>query len=133
MSDLITRMQKLEKEIQEKRKEYIEAAQKLLNEEFKRLFDENLDLKEFSWRQYTCYFNDGDELYFTVQCDTDYGLEVNGESPYDNNSLNDLGNKICKVISSVNDETLKDIYGDHALIIIKRDQKHQVESYTDHD
>jgi hypothetical protein len=48
--------------------QYEGEIKKLLRPAFeaaaRKLFEENPDIKSFSWRQYTPYFNDGDTCYF---------------------------------------------------------------------
>jgi len=62
--------------------EVAEEAEKMFKEGTKALFDAYEDLKSFSWRQYTCYFNDGDTCYFSVYNDS-YSLSVNGKDEED--------------------------------------------------
>lgn len=46
----------------------------------KQLFEKHPILENFSWRQYTPYFNDGDECTFHAQTDDP---KFNGEDPWD--------------------------------------------------
>jgi hypothetical protein len=46
------------------------AAKAFFTAEAKVLFENNAELESFAWRQYTPYFNDGDECIFRVNTDT---------------------------------------------------------------
>lgn len=96
---------------------------------------------EFGWRQYTPYFNDGDECIFSG-----YGLWVrltaDAESPKDDEDEDDyenlelwgrdalrrgtvLGDKAWALESAINggefDSVLLELFGDHAEVKVRKD------------
>lgn len=135
-------------------KEFQNKSRVLLNEKFKELFDKYPKLESFRWGGWTCYFNDGDECYYSVH---EYKGQINGfninpdslpssysnEGYFDNDESRKFFNEnpwcadacreVWKLIYSVPNDILKNIYGDHCLITIKRDLTTNVEDYPDHD
>lgn len=90
-----------------------------------------------SWRQYTPYFNDGEECVFGL-----HGVTVNGREPSDYNDKwydwddddgplgtplpkppIETGREIIRFIESFNDDqqTLKMMFGDHVKVTLTRD------------
>jgi len=65
--------QELKAKISELEKQMELECKKFFQGEAQKHFAAHPDLKEFAWRQFTCYFADGDELYFSV-----YDPEING-------------------------------------------------------
>ena len=112
------------------------------------LFEQSKKIDSFSWTQYTPYFNDGDECYFGVN-DVD---EVNGAHIYDCKFLEkEIGpwaartpnpdydayefgiyTEIADIISSIPEDFLKDLFGDHVQVTVNRDGTISVETY-EHD
>lgn len=110
-----------------------------LKREVQAIFDSSPDLENFSWIQYTPYFADGDPCEFSVHADMDYGLRVNGEYLDDHYNDNEWKNKwtptlkqLSKLLNSVPDEIMQNVYGDHVEIIVNRDGTYRTERY-DHD
>jgi hypothetical protein len=98
----------------------------------KALFEENPTLNSFGWRQYTPYFNDGDECTFSAHI---YDPDINEEDGYEiygENPLNNLKKKVCAVLQKFDSEDFKEMFGDHSRITVTRDGKISSDSY-DHD
>lgn len=67
-------------EINAKKQELVNDLRKDFAPMLKPLFEKsNGKIKSFGWTQYTPYFNDGEDCEFSVNCDIDYGLYINGE------------------------------------------------------
>src|SRR6478752_151221 len=79
MSTLETIKQKLAV-IAKQKEEMVEALRKDFAPMFKELFDKsNGKIESIGWKQYSPYFNDGEDCIFSVKADLDYGITVNGE------------------------------------------------------
>lgn len=112
-------------------------------------------IKSFGWTQYTPYFNDGDECTFSVNLD--YSLEVNGEDTDEINGLDwrikyylkngeyseektdewdielfKLVEEFKEILSSIDDEFYKDLFGDHVQVTVYENGNIEVEEY-EHD
>lgn len=129
-----------------------------------KIFEMYPEVKTVSWRQYTPYFNDGEECTFSAHVsdfyvngrdnygDTMYGYDeddfegenvlkkeemeydwVNGKKVYKNPGSKSI--KIYEAIDSflnqLDDDDYKTMFGDHAIVIVKKDEV-VVEEY-DHD
>ena len=129
--------------------EYQTVSRSYLMEYVKVFMDACPEVKTIRWVQYTPYFNDGDECYFGVQEpyfsnieDTDklisFGEEIEDSeenewcvsAPYSNNTwygmsehLHYLRDPIVgfkEMLESISDESMKEIFGDHAQITITK-------------
>lgn len=109
------------------RKEFFEKVQiDVLAPAFTYIFDKYPELDTVSWNQYTPWFNDGEACEFSVYCDYP---RLNNETTDD--FWSDATNKpfwfdqaedeIKKIIGRIPDEVLKDVFGDHTTVTIKRD------------
>lgn len=78
MSTLI----KMIKEIEASRAAFIENGKALLTAEFNKFFQENPGIGQFKWKQYSPYFNDGDECTFYVYHPT-FTNDPDGEMEYE--------------------------------------------------
>lgn len=117
------------------------------------LFEKRPGLESFGWRQYTPYFNDGDTCVFGVSNDPD-NVEVNEVSGYDlpmdrtytwNGPQIEkdayyaerkeklwLHEEVSELLKCFDDNTMMDIFGDHAQLTFYRDGTHESVEY-DHD
>jgi hypothetical protein len=113
------------------------------------LLSQSKKIESIGWRQYTPYFNDGDECVFGVHNDDIY---VNGEDQYDmpfvrktvwdgsksvpNEEADpheiDIVEQIEKVLQSIPEDFYKDLFGDHTAVTIHKDGRIETEEY-DHD
>ena len=112
------------------------------------IFAENPDLVSFRWTQYTPYFNDGEPCYFGVNDYLDvkfadgtlledwdtssqkYATEY--ESDYDGTEEQmSTATAAAELVSSIPEEVLEKIFGDHAEVTVYRDRI-EVEEY-EHD
>lgn len=66
--------------IVQQKEEMVESLRNDFAPMFKELFDKsNGKINSIGWKQYSPYFNDGEECIFSVKADLDYGITVNGE------------------------------------------------------
>lgn len=135
--------EKPEKEIEDYIAEYEQEVAKLQNkiqESFSstltKLLQESKLIESISWTQYTCYFNDGDECYFSVYAED---LTVNEEDWYDIKDNGkwadetDLVESISSLIMNTPDEIMKSIFGDHCEITVSKNGDVNVSDYENHD
>ena len=59
---------------------YIETARQMFTDGTAELFKEHPLLDSFGFTAYSPYFNDGDPCTFSIHCDVDYGMYINGFS-----------------------------------------------------
>jgi hypothetical protein len=118
------------------------------------LLSQSNKIESIGWRQYTPYFNDGDECVFGVYYDdlTINGIDEydddekeiefirkriwNGDSWVENPNLDtheySLLKQIEEVLKGVPDDFYKDLFGDHVTVTVYKDGRIETEKY-DHD
>jgi hypothetical protein len=110
-----------------------EVARAAFHAGSQQIFEEQPEVNTFSWTQYTCYFNDGEECHFAVH---DYDFELNGEEPYseDCKLSPTIRNAATKSIRSLlrSFDDMEELFGDHVRVIVSRDGI-KTEEYVDHD
>lgn len=105
------------------------------------VFEEYPELESFAWTQYTPYFMDGDVCEFGVNPDY-IDAVINGtevevskcygewnalEKRYDPKpeeeytTAEKLGDVLPGLVSSVNEDVMKDLFGDHAKVTVNRE------------
>ena len=103
----MSELSRIKAQIEGAKKTLSEKARDLISEESKTLFDKYSGLTSFGWLGYTPYFNDGDVCEFSVHCDLDYSMYINGESGDDlelvciNNSYFIIDYKNCKKLAKI--------------------------------
>lgn len=125
------------------RKEFMEKSQNALKEVFKAFFDQNPDIDQITWNQYTPYFNDGDEcifgvhdMYFTLAKDKvdlsdvrwpDDDGNCHGYSFYVSKGevdpikkQRDVFSSFAREINRLPNEVFKDTFGDHVKIVASK-------------
>jgi hypothetical protein len=107
----------------------------------KDIFERHPKLQSVSWRQYTPYFNDGDECVFHTHIDT-YSLNVNGCCPdYGDDEYeegqeltkpehDEIADEVCDFLNQIDDEDFKHIYGDHVRVTLHRDGTSETDEYS---
>ncbi len=125
---------------------HLEKSKAMFTEVSKELFDKHPLLESFGWRQYTPYFNDGEECTFSAHVDDpnmnglddDELYEVIREKDYDgkphekfNPVLLTAYTDVQEFLSNVDEAALRDMFGDHMEITVSRDGT-EVEEY-EHD
>lgn len=148
MKEFETLLDDMNAELSELQKKNQEKSQKIFQEMFKTFFDSNPEIKAIGWRQYTPYFNDGDECVF--RCNVDYAWATNTENAsnisygeYDGDDgdsvwiydpdYGDFNDEIIpksvrtnmtsfrKILAKISDDTYKAMFGDHVTVIATRD------------
>lgn len=156
----MTVVEKIQAELkvfEEKKKALVEELRKEFPALFAELFAQSKRIDSITWRQYTPYFNDGDECTFSVCADDPEVNETNlyntdwydwrhryytkGDPQYAN-LLTDkptidiaecqLVDAFTDVIESIPEDFMKDLFGDHCQVTIRRDGTIDVNDY-DHD
>jgi uncharacterized Zn finger protein len=135
--ELLDRKNQLEKEFRNAQKQVAKRAKEIFQDLFKPIFDKYPKLENFAWRQYTQYFNDGDELNFYVHTDS-CSLDINGTycEDTDENEYNDwiakASTEIEKTLNNFKDDDYELFFGDHKQVTVYKDRV-EIEDYTDHD
>jgi hypothetical protein len=132
-----------------------ENAKNIFSEMSKEVFENNPNLQDFSWTQYTPYFNDGDTCEFSVNTDYFYINRSNSDSDYidvwyvtkpeyhDRIDFKKFGfnnvEEVVKAVSEVKDildmfdeDDYMEMFGDHAEVTVSRNDGVTVDGY-DHD
>ena len=119
-------LKEINKQINELRLKGIEAARDELARGIKDLFEKYPEAESFSWQQYTPYFNDGDECTFSVRSDIEEFTWGDEEYDYDNyvekgTPQYDFTVAASKLVSSIDDEYMRSMFGDHVKVVVSRD------------
>lgn len=143
--------------INELKEDYLNAAREEFSKEFKSLFDKYPRLKSVGWRQYTDYFNDGDECSFSVHNDEpdingfrsndeddsseNLWLRYKRETGWGNNKKTNPNFEIevqiiiyavRQLLAQFDDDTYKNLFEDHAEVVVTRTGI-DISKYTNHD
>lgn len=123
------------KKVEEAKKAAQEASRVAFKAGSAELFEAHPDLESFGWRQYTPYFNDGDECVFGVRSDFPdlNGMDENGGDEEDYEAYYKLekkfGKSVSEFLSQFSDDDMKFLFGDHVRVTVFRDGKIEVEDY----
>ena len=119
-----------------KKRELVEELRKQFPALFAEVFNKSKCIESIGWTQYTPYFNDGEECVFSANTDW---LNVNGEDYYDRDDIEGwdeseeaIIKEIKTLLGNIPEDFLKELFGDHAQIIIKKSGEIVVTEY-DHD
>lgn len=130
-----SKVKELKAQMDDLREKANEETKKLFLEGAKELFNKHSSINSISWRQYTMYFNDGDEVCFSSHAewcdinDDEEGYSFKKEHP---NAWED----VRKFLGLFDDDDYENLFGDHAKVTLSmKDGKleAEVEEYTDHD
>jgi hypothetical protein len=75
---MLEQLKKMNQELEDLKKSHLDRSKKMFTEISKVIFDKHPKLTSFGWRQYTPYFNDGEECVFRTYADTPF---LNGIDP----------------------------------------------------
>lgn len=136
----VTELKKLNEDYLQQKKELMLKTRTLFDKAMVEVFDRYTDLQSFGWNQYTPYFNDGDECTFSANIDC---LDINGVNYYDMDDVQktkwDSGTRtqipnpnfnadksamideIKSILGTVDEEFLKEAYGDHVEVVVSRE------------
>ena len=135
----------LKNELELLRIKAVDIGEKHISSALRGLFDEYQWVESIGWTQYTPYFNDGDECIFSVYTEED-NIKVNGLSQWDMYNyeedfkeknitvemVDEVAVKASNILSILEDEDMKYMFGDHVEVSISRDGTVTTEHY-DHD
>lgn len=107
------KLKALVNEIKALKKELTQKAKDGLMSCLKELFEQHPDVKSLQFAAYTPYFNDGDECRFS--CSAHYA-DINQDE--DVEVSDDVADIFHDALAHLDDDTWKDIVGDHALVTI---------------
>lgn len=141
------RFKKAQEQIKKAREEANETAKAAFKEVSDELFKKHPQLVSFGWRQYTPYFNDGDECIFGAH--TDYPTirmakealtdkeakdaeeydeeefyvtqEMKKKSKAERTPYEAAGMAVIAMLEPFDNDTLKECFGDHVTITVTRD------------
>lgn len=136
MSDILNKI-KAELDIfAAKKRELVEELRKQFPALFAELFSKSKYIESIGWRQYTPYFNDGEECVFRVYTSW---LDVNEEDFYNRDKIEGwdeseeaIIKEIKTLLGNIPEDFLKELFGDHAQITIKKSGEIVVTEY-DHE
>jgi hypothetical protein len=118
------------------RHELSSRAASYFREAASQLFADNAELKSFGWKQYTVYWNDGDETYFSARTDYPDINCLDGNEIWDGDeetkAIVPLRDKVRGFLGVFTDDDFEILFGDHVSVTVTRDGV-TVEEYTDHD
>lgn len=134
------KLKEIRKRMQEMREQLVEECKVVFVDAVTELFAAYEDLDSFAWRQYTDYYCDGGPCDFTAFIGDD-SLVINGTDLYGDDEIDDktakkyakIAKDASKILTTIGEENLEMIFGDHAEIIVKRNGDIEVEEYTEHE
>lgn len=125
----MTKLKELQKKIYGLQAEMKSKSEIAFKEESKAIFEKYPEIENFSWTQYTPYFNDGDECAFSVNTDP----KINGNDEYEEESekINEKAFRdISKLLNEIDEQSMKAIWGDHMEVTISRSGKISSDEYS---
>jgi hypothetical protein len=129
------KLEELHLAISEAKKKMLKESKAIFNTVAKELFETHEQLEEFSWTQYTPYFNDGGTCHFSVnealingeEGATEWTIKYarkNKESQEEITALEKLAeitSDVQELLDSIGEECLEEMFGDHAQITVTKD------------
>jgi hypothetical protein len=145
---MLEELKAMKEEFAELKKAHLEKSKVMFTNITTKLFDKHPKLVSFGWRQYTPYFNDGEECTFSAHTDEP---DINGINGYDVNfgdeMLNDYSKErdpvtkqypkiknpsydlelhaahkdVEEFLDNIDDSVLRDLFGDHVEVTVKKD------------
>lgn len=119
----MTKLEELKQRHAELKNQILEESKAWFKEASQGLFDAHPEIQSFAWSQYTPYFNDGDECVFRVNSEP----KINGVDWYDEPEEGQtkferpVYKEVEKLIDSIDQPTLKEMFGDHCEVTARRD------------
>lgn len=132
--ELIEKVKQRVAEIEAKRSEMLKDLQQEFPELLKSAFDKHPTVEKVTWRQYTPYFNDGDECTFGASLGYD-DLDINGTNYWDEEErekVKPMYEDFATILIEIPEEFYKDLFGDHMEVTVNRDGTVETEEY-EHD
>lgn len=139
MVETLERVKELKASMAKMQEELTEKAKKAFHEVSQEIFSKYPNLVEFSWNQYTPYFNDGDPCVFGARTDypwvkfaddnpedcedEDRGNEYSSWQLKDKvlNEKEQAANEVLDLLAAFDDHDYEEMFGDHLTVIVTRD------------
>jgi hypothetical protein len=118
----LSKLEQIRKESEKLKKEYSLKQQEIFKELWKDFFNLYPSIDTVSWTQYTPYWNDGETCEFTVHT---WNITLNGDEESGDSKIEKVASSI---IQSIDEDCMKDMFGDHCTVIVSRDG-YSVEEY----
>lgn len=148
---MFEQLKEMNAELEQLKKQHLEKSKIMFADVAKQVFEKHPILESFGWRQYTPYFNDGEECTFSAHIDDPY---VNEQEEYDDGSRETIYQKVegeykdipnpdykpeiaaarkdvVEFLKNIDESVLREMFGDHKMITVKRESV-EVEEY-EHD
>jgi hypothetical protein len=152
-NEILDRIKTQIAEIKAKREAMIAEIRPDFPKMFAHIFEQSELIDSFTWRQYTPFFNDGEECYFSVNSsvyinDTytseldwyDWAVKYEERhagilegNPEVNIKESQLVYQIEKIIDIIPSDIMEDLFGNHVKVTINRNGSVEVEDYEEHD
>ena len=117
---MTTNYEELKKKMKILREEMKESAKTFFQDASKDLFATHPELEQFSWTQYTPYFNDGDECVFGVNSDKPDINRETGWDMSDERALYETQQSVGKLLQTFGNDDMKAMFGDHCRVTVTR-------------
>lgn len=144
---MFEQLKEMNAELEALKKAHLEKSKALFTEVSKKVFEAHPALKSFGWTQYTPYFNDGEECTFSANTSypdinehdgddinfedenvTDWSAvkDASGNRPIKKNEMYNPELQAALVtvkefLNNVEDEVLRDLFGDHVRVTVTAD------------
>jgi hypothetical protein len=131
--ELIEKVKQRVAEIEAKRSEMLKDLQQEFPDLLKGAFEKHPTVESVACRQYTPYFNDGDECTFGASLGYD-DIYVNGKNYWDEGKeerdlVKPMYQDFATILLEIPEEFYKDLFGDHVEVKINRDGTVETEEY----
>lgn len=147
---MLEELKAMKEEFAELKKTHLEKSKVMFTNICTKLFEKHPKLESFGWRQYTPYFNDGEECTFSAHVDEP---DINGMDGYDadfsrefvtdyekgaekRNENYDIEvaaaqKDVIEFLQNIDESVLRDLFDDHVRVTVTREGT-DVEEY-EHD
>lgn len=134
LESIESQIDNLNAQLKELRRKKCELSQSSFGAMVAEVFKLSDEIESIGWEQYTPYFNDGDTCEFSVHSDTE-SLIINDEHVWDFSyddkeryaRLEPALEKMSSILDKIGEETLLDMFEDHATITVFRNGKVSVD------
>lgn len=155
---MLEELKAMKEEFAELKKAHLEKSKAMFTNICSKLFEKHPKLESFGWRQYTPYFNDGEECTFSAHTDEPDINDINGydvnfgdemindysverdpvtkqcpriKNPDYDTELNSAHKDVKEFLDNIDDSVLRDLFGDHVQVKVTKSGT-EVEDY-EHD
>jgi len=133
---MFEKLKEMNAELDQLKAKHLEISKTMFSDVSKQLFEKHSVLESFGWKQYTPYFNDGDECTFSAHVEEP---DINGYDSYDDEiyeklldyegkprsnfdpALQSAVDDVQGFLSNIDEQVLRNMFGDHVKITVSRD------------